>query len=317
MRAFFKSKKKYMISVFIVISFLILSYFYFDGDKILVSLRAVFSHPFALLIIMGIYLLSFILKAFAWKLYLRGIPRLSTCLMGVLYSLFINHVLLVKAGDLVRIGVMKTREKKIHASEAVNSVIVLRAIDLASLIVMAFAGIFAFEIKIRFSLVLLLAALAAGIILLVLLKKTLPKKLGEQYHLLKETMLGKNGILIFLFTFTSWILEAAVVFVTIILIANPITPLEAVWVNSMTVAGQIFQITPGGLANYEAVMAFALNAIGTDLQTGYTIALLTHGIKFLFSYMSGAIVLIMYPIKFNTIIQWVKKGEVNKNEERI
>ncbi|MBT2707593.1 flippase-like domain-containing protein [Pseudomonas sp. ISL-84] len=307
-----------MISLVIIFSFIILSYLYFDGNKILSSLKTAFSHPFALLIIMGIYLLSFILKALAWKWYLKGIPRFSTCLIGVLYSLFINHILPVKAGDLVRMGVMRNREKEISALVSAHSVIVLRALDFASLIIMASAGIFVFQIMAHFSFVLVLTAFAGGIILLVLLKKTLPKELSEQYQVLKEAMLGKNGILIFLITFASWILEATVVFVTIILIANPITPLEAIWVNSMTVAGQIFQITPGGLANYEAVMAFALNAIGMDLETGYTIAILTHGIKFLFSYLAGASVFIFYPIKLNTIIQWVKKkGEVNKNEERI
>ena len=56
----------------------------------------------------------------------------------------------------------------------------------------------------------------------------------------------------------SWICEAFVIYE----IANSLTFLQAVWVNSVTIAGQVFQLTPGGLGTYETVMTFALRALG-------------------------------------------------------
>ena len=56
-----------------------------------------------------------------------------TCLLGVLYSLFVNHLLPIKAGDLVRMKIMSTRDD-ISGEDAAHSVIILRLLDMIFLI---------------------------------------------------------------------------------------------------------------------------------------------------------------------------------------
>ena len=81
---------------------------------------------------------------------------------------------------------------------------------------------------------------------------------------------------------------------------------EAVFANSVTVSGQIFQITPGGIGNYESFLVFALRLFGFPIQEGYTIAIVTHAVKFFFSYAAGAMAVFIYPIPFKTVIRWIK-----------
>jgi uncharacterized membrane protein YbhN (UPF0104 family) len=106
----------------------------------------------------------------------------------------------------------------------------------------------------------------------------------------------------------SWICEAVVLFEIANMFTFPLSFWQAVWVNSMAVAGQIFQVTPGGLATYEAVMAFALTRLHPDWQETYTIALLTHALKFIFSYFVGIYVLWRVPEMFSLVRKAQKKG---------
>ena len=78
---------------------------------------------------------------------------------------------------------------------------------------------------------------------------------------------------------------------------------EAVFANSVTVSGQIFQITPGGIANYESFLVFALRLFGFTIQEGYTIAIVTHAVKFFFPMLQGPLLYcISHPIQ--NIIEW-------------
>ncbi|WP_420491035.1 lysylphosphatidylglycerol synthase domain-containing protein, partial [Neobacillus drentensis] len=113
--------------------FFYLTFKYFDGEWILNGIKAIIQSPIILMTILTVYLLSFCLKALAWKVYLNGRPRFSTCLLGVLYSLFVNHLLPIKAGDLVRMKIMSNRDD-ISGEDAAHSVIILRLLDMLCLI---------------------------------------------------------------------------------------------------------------------------------------------------------------------------------------
>ncbi|KHF29773.1 hypothetical protein LR68_01558 [Anoxybacillus sp. BCO1] len=103
----------------------------------------------------------------------------------------------------------------------------------------------------------------------------------------------------------SWICEAVVLFEMAKMVAFPLSFAQSLWVNSMTVGGQIFQMTPGGLATYEAVMAFALTRIHPYWEQAYALALVTHLFKFLFSYVVGLYVWFRIP----TLWTFVRKED--------
>lgn len=149
----------------------------------------------------------------------------------------------------------------------------------------------------------ILACICIGSGALFLLYKKVPQFVEGQWKQLKAVLFTIQGVIIILLIVMSWICEAFVIYE----IASSLTFIQAVWVNSMTIAGQVFQLTPGGLGTYETVMTFALRALGVEEVAAYEWALMSHGFKFIFSYGVGAILLVLYPMELRSLVS--QKGE--------
>jgi glycosyltransferase AglD len=294
---------KFLCSLLILSFFFYLTFHYFDVEWIWDGIKAIIQSPFILFTILTVYLLSFCLKALAWKVYLNGRPRFSTCLLGVLYSLFVNHLLPIKAGDLVRMKILSTRDD-ISGEDAAHSVIILRLIDMFCLIGFTLIGLFVLGIDFQIPIPLIIIGSLVLVLTMVVVGRFFPVFLKRQIELFKQGFRGRNVIIIFTATCVSWILEAAILYGTVIIYHVNLSIIEAVFANSVTVSGQIFQITPGGIANYESFLVFALRLFGFAMQEGYTIAIVTHAVKFFFSYAAGFMAVIMYPIPFKTVLRW-------------
>lgn len=304
MRLSFKAIK-FICSLIIVGFFLYLTVQYFNGDMILEGIKAMIQSPFTLAAIFTIYFFSFCLKSLAWKVYLNGRPRFSTCLLAILYSLFINHLLPIKAGDLVRMKILSTRDN-ISGEESAHSVIILRLLDMFCLIGFTLIGLLILGVDFKIPTTLITIGSIIIVLFLVVVVRFFPVFLNRQMELIKQGFRGRNGIFIFAAVGASWILEAVVLYGTVIICNKDLSVLEAVFANSVTVSGQIFQITPGGIANYESFLVFALRLFEITIQEGYTIAVVTHAVKFFFSYAAGVMALIIYPIPFNTVLSWIR-----------
>jgi len=296
---------KFIGSLLIVSFFFYLTFHYFDGEWIWKGIKAIIQSPIILFAILTLYLLSFCLKAIAWKVYLNGRPRFLTCLLGVLYSLLVNHLLPIKAGDLVRMKIMSTRDD-ISGEDAAHSVIILRLLDMIFLIGFTIIGLFVLGVDFQISIPLIMVGCIGLVLALVVVLRFFPVFLRRQFELFKQAFSGKNGVVISAAIGLSWILEAAVLYGTVIIYNGDLSMIEAVFANSVTVSGQIFQITPGGIANYESFLVFALRLFGFTIQEGYTIAIVTHAVKFFFSYGAGAMAVFIYPIPFKTVLSWIK-----------
>jgi uncharacterized membrane protein YbhN (UPF0104 family) len=160
-------------------------------------------------------------------------------------------------------------------------------------------------------LLLILIAFVLGGGLLLLIKIKFPVFLSRHIFLMKSAFFGVNGWFIFLLTMTSWVLEAVVLYGTATAVEQDISLIHSIWINSVTVAGQVFQITPGGIANYETIMTFALGMAGIAKKEAYSIAILTHSMKFIFSYIAGAMAILIFPVSLNILKSWIKpKGEL-------
>ncbi len=224
---------------------------------------------------------------------------------GLFYSLLLNHLLPVKAGDFARIGVMKAREPDITGQEAFNSVIVLRVMDTVILFGMASAGLAFLKLPMNGKLLLWLGVI--GFVLTLLLYYKFQAFFKRQLIIMKNAFTGWRGIWIIGLTLISWILEAAVIYGVVLNGGSSISFVQAIWVNSITVAGQIFQITPGGIASYEAIMVFALGANGIAAENAYSAAVITHGLKYLFSFIVGGIALAAYPVPAHLLRKWTRE----------
>lgn len=304
-------KLKFIASFVVVGIFLYLTLQYFDGRLIWNGVVAIIQSPFILVTILVVYFLSFCLRALAWKWYLNGRPKFSTCLLGVFYSLFFNHLLPIKAGDLIRMKIMSARDE-MSSEDVAHSVIILRILDMVFLMAFTFVGLVVLDVQYQLPKSLIAGGSIAAILLLAIVVKLFPAFLKRQVALLRQAFKGSNGIWIILAVGLSWFLEGAILYGTCIVYDKDLSIFESVFANSVTVSGQIFQITPGGIANYESFLVFSLRLFGITMQEGYNIAIVTHAIKFFFSYLVGIIALWVYPIPFKTLLNWASVRGVRK-----
>src|SRR4051794_21332162 len=186
---------KFIGSLLIVSFFFYLTFHYFDGEWIWQGIKAIIQSPIILFAILTAYLLSFCLKAIAWKVYLHGRPRFLTCLLGVLYSLFVNHLLPIKAGDLVRMKIMSTRDD-ISFDDAAHSVIILRLLDMIFLISFTIIGFFVLGVDFQISIPVVMIGIVGLVLAIVVILRFFPSFFKRQIELFKQAFMGKNGMLI-------------------------------------------------------------------------------------------------------------------------
>ncbi|MEW9672374.1 lysylphosphatidylglycerol synthase transmembrane domain-containing protein [Ammoniphilus sp. 3BR4] len=269
-------------------------------------------NPFWLILITGLYYLSFICKAFAWKMYLKKDIPLMRYLHALFYSLFVNHIAPVKVGDIVRAG-MIARENNLSWDLAAHSVAVMRLLDLLSLGLFCSIGILYWRDWDPNDFVVFIAMVALLVIALWRSKglERVPM-IHRHVNLLKTTLISLSGLYMYGLVLMSWLLEAIVVFGVTQSIGNPISILAAIWVNSMTIAGQVFHLTPGGIGTYETVMSFSLYSIGYSMEKAYHVAMISHGFKFIFSYLVGIYILYRTPTVLKEIMSWGMRRKRNE-----
>ncbi|MFP3124886.1 flippase-like domain-containing protein [Ectobacillus funiculus] len=302
MRIFFR-----IVGVACLFLFVGLSFHVLDLQSLFMQMRSLLHRPILLALLVGLYGASFLLKTYAWRLYLHEKITLREGLYGLLYSLLVNHLSPLKIGDAVRIAAV-TKRGRVSWAEAAQSVIVMRLLDLLILgLFGAFGTLLLFQ---QLSVRVLLFVLGSVLMLIIalFLRHKAPSFLQKQLQQLSSALQGGRGAAIVLLVAVSWIFEAFVIFG----ISSNVSFWEAVWVNSVTIAGQVFQLTPGGVGTYETVMTFALRAVGVPVQKAYEWALLSHGFKFLFSYGAGLLVFLIYPIQLASYLRYKKKGETNE-----
>lgn len=293
-------KNKQINIVIRLISFLFIAMFiwmtvqHFNAQLLFDLMHTLVSQPWHASYMFIMYGLAFVLRAMAWKWYLPQ-ARFQTCIDGLFASLFINHIFPIKIGDAARIGICARRDRISFAIVA-ESVIVLRLLDLLVLFFFAFFGAIVYMHTVIRSAVIF-PLVFGGIVMLFFVLQRIDLS-WLQKHKQHWNMIWKSRrfVPIVVAIVFSWICEAVVLFEMAKMVAFPLSFAQSLWVNSMTVGGQIFQMTPGGLATYEAVMAFALTRIHPYWEQAYALALVTHLFKFLFSYVVGLYVWFRIPI---------------------
>jgi glycosyltransferase AglD len=312
MKSFYKLIK-YAVGIGIACSFIWFIATGWDGGQFFLLINRLVEHPFIILTGTALYGMSFYMKGIAMKILLRHSIRLSSAMYGLWYSLALNHLLPVKAGDIVRSYIFFEREN-LSKSVSAQSVIIVRLMDIFSLFILVSLGM-TFNFLIASPLILTVAG-AAGILAVVLVFLFKREFIIQQWKVLVSLSKGREFFYSFVLIFISWVLEAALLLSVCIAAAADISVWEAIWVNSLTILGQVFQITPGGVANYEPIMAFGLSRFNIPWNEGLQLAIVTHLMKFLISYAAGIYALIRYPITFKKLTALVKERR-DFNEKRI
>lgn len=289
----------------------------FEWRNFLQTGSQLINNPFIIISIFLFYYCSFLLKAVAWQLYFRKKISITSSMVGIFYSLLINHLLPFKVGDVVRAMVLASREKEITSEHSFHSVFVLRIMDILSLAIIAGIGILYYQTGVTISIYMVGVALFVGSLSILFLKRKFPDFFERNIQLFLHAFSGRNGMFIFLLVFSSWLLEATVLFGVTKVVLQPLAPFEAIWVNGITIIGQMFQFTPGGITTYEAVMSYALTFLSVPVSVGLMIAIYSHALKFVFAYLVGIYLVIRYPITIGTMKQWLSLKGVTEREKRI
>ncbi|MFT9486843.1 MAG: YbhN family protein [Tepidibacillus sp.] len=305
-----------LIGFIFLIFFTFLTLRYFDADLIGRVSKKLITNPTWLIAMFVVYGLAFVLRALAWKWYLNQSIPLSVYLYALFYSLFINHLLPLKVGDAVRVGLL-IKEKKVQFDETLHSVVVMRLLDMLILGLIANVGalFIGFDLSIGLFLIVL-TGLSLGLLLFYWLSKRMNSDiLRKHWQMIQQAFSGTKGIYLILFITLSWLFETIVVFGVTMASGLSLSFLDAIWVNSLTISTQVFHFTPGGIGNYESMMSFALSRVGLSWEEAYSIALVSHGFKFFFSYLVGLYVLFKYPIRISELKKWLKINEKGANAE--
>lgn len=306
---------KMLAASLLIIFFVGLSLAFLEWEVLMNSLSKLIKNPLLLVILTFFYGLAFWLRAWAWKLYVGNRLSFQTAVQGVFYSLFINHVSPVKLGDGVRIAIA-SKEETLSIDEAAHSVIAMRVLDFIILIGIAFLGSalwagFAIGGGNQAGAGVALIGIGIVMILLLVIFFRHHSIVEKHINLLKHAFQERGMVLLFLVVI-SWMCEAVAVYGIAIELGVDLSFWQALWVNSLTVSGGIFQVTPGGIATYESIMIFALTALGIPGQLAYSVAIITHGFKFLFSYAVGFYLIMKLPEFWQTEIvknQLKKRGD--------
>jgi uncharacterized membrane protein YbhN (UPF0104 family) len=301
------------IAILFFIFLIFLSYQWLEWQEIKKVIQQFLMKPQWILILVVAYFSAFLLRAYAWKWYVDKTISTKIYLQALFWSLFLNHLFPIKIGDLARTGYLM-KEKNIEWDEAVHSVIAMRTLDLLSLGLIAGIGSILLGIYISWLwyLILFCGVILSITFILFLIKKKSFSFLQKHKILLYGVLFKKKGLIILFFIFMSWMLEAIVVYGVCVVLAISINMIEALWVNSITIAGQVFHFTPGGIGTYESVMSFSLTSLGVSWKQAFYVAVVSHSFKFIFSFAVGIYVILTTSIPLSELMTWIKRKEVQK-----
>ena len=246
------------------------------------------------------YTAAFALRAVAWRQLMTGRPGvfgLFTCLQAALLA---NHLLPFKLGEAAR-PLLATR-RGVPLAEAATTTAVARLLDFGCLILIAaMAGALVASLdgrgdwlrSLSIPIVVVVGA-AAGLALLRYrtLDRMAPEFLRGRLDSLRTQLAQISATRILkaaLWTLPSWVLEAGVLLVAAQALGVELSIAAVIGVTAFTILFQVFHVTPGGIGVYEASMTGALYAMGVPWQEGLALAVLTHGLKFAYSYTVAAV----------------------------
>ena len=270
-----------------------------DWSQLLSALLVLSRRPELLAAFLLSYTCAFALRAIAWRQIMASGGSVFSLFTYLQAALLANHLLPFKLGEAAR-PLLATR-RGVPLAEAAASTAVARLLDFACLILVAAGfGVLLTSLDGRPDWLRSLA-IPAGVVMgaitgLMLLRyhaldRMWPSPLRSRLQTLRgQLALMSRGRIAraILWTLPSWILEAGVLLVAAEALGTELSLTAAVAVTAFTILFQVFHFTPGGVGVYEASMTGALYALGIPWEEGLAVAVLTHGLKFAYSYTVAA-----------------------------
>ena len=243
---------------------------------------------------------AFWLRAVAWKRLLTHRTGVFSLFAVLHAALLANHLLPFKAGEAVRPYL--AGQRGVPLGEAAATTAIARLLDLASLtaivlllsplLPVAAGGDLGLPALALPAIVIVVAAAALVTVRSGRLPLQPPQPLRRWVDALRvrlRQVSARQTAAAALWTAPSWVLEAGAVLVAAKALGLELSPAAAIAVTAFTIVFQVFHVTPGGIGVYEASMTGALAAVGIPVDQGLALAVLTHGLKFAYSYSVAAV----------------------------
>ncbi|MBY6035262.1 flippase-like domain-containing protein [Fictibacillus nanhaiensis] len=296
-----------IVSISLLLLFFWLTMNYFSYDLFLHGLMNLATSPILLITMAGGYFTAFWLRAVSWRMYLSREISIKHYIYGLFYSLFFNHLLPVKAGDLFRIGYLSNLKTNVSRKEIIESVIVMRIYDLLVLgtISLVFGSLIGVALAPKYFYIFV--SVICFTLFVAFLLRTRILRVKPLSGKLVLRFISVRSAFIILIVALSWILESIVVYGTLLSFSIDGPVWQSIWINAITIAGQVFHFTPGGIGTYEATMSSALTATGVTPKLALQVAIISHLFKFVFSYFAGAYTLMKAPVSFRKV--WLETKE--------
>ncbi|MFN2556363.1 MAG: YbhN family protein [Nitriliruptorales bacterium] len=239
---------------------------------------AVSRDPLPLMAALAAYTVGFGLRAAAWLPLLPAPVAWHRRFRAILAMLAANHTLPGPVGEVVRARMVTSADLPLRG--ALTSVAVARVVDLFSV-----------------GFLLGLSAVVAG---------DAPHwaRWGAPAAVMAPALVvwvaRRRGLMVGAIRFAratawalpSWALEAGVVFAVANSAGWPLSPASALLVTCTSLLAQVVAILPGGIGTYEAGMTTGLVALGVPAPDALAVAVVTHGVKFLFAFAAGLVLLV-------------------------
>ncbi|RNB82728.1 UPF0104 family protein [Brevibacillus fluminis] len=271
-----------------------------NGAELWEGAKRLAEHWWLLVLMAVCYAAAFWLRSVGWQIQMgKTEGKRATVEQLWLYhhiGLFLNHILPIKGGELARAGLLKAKHH-LDWGQSLYSVGVNRLLDMSALFVIACLTMFViapemlatwFGMKNSFTQFAPLVALSVVYAVTRMARRyqdKLPPLVGK---LLAQRANGKEWWLAFAFTALGWMLEAAVIGSVVVGLGGSLSAVQAMLVHVLTIMGQTLHVTPGGIGTYEAVMSTLLVQVaGKTLVFALQAAILSHGFKFLYSFLMG------------------------------
>ncbi len=271
---------------------------YLSDSGIKDAVKLLVAHWWYIVLFILIYSLAFYLRSIGWAILMgRRKKEALTLFHFHMIGLLVNHLLPIKAGDGARIYLLN-RSFSLDWKEATQSVIYSRWLDLASLLILAYLAAWGLGIPFLSS-----PGILFILVCMMILSWILWNRWGGKKHSLGKLLYAG------LWIFPGWVLEGFVLWSVVQALQLPLPFTLAVGINAVTIAGQIFHVTPGGIGTYESVMSWLLQEVGFAMATALEIAIISHGLKFIYSYTWGAYSLYALKLKWREIFAGVRQKE--------
>ena len=265
-----------------------------DLDRLRGGLETAPEEPVVLLALLLAYTGAFLLRAYAWRVLLSmRLPAVR--LFSILQtSLFLNHLLPVKAGEIARPYL--AHRHGVPAAEAGSTVLVARLMDFVALSLLALIALPAVSrsTEAGTAYAAALALIAAGCVAVAFLRVRASKLAPRRFRAIAtrlqtslSDMSARQLVTAFPLVIASWALEAVVLVGSARFLAVELSPEVAIGATAFTILFQFVHFTPGGLGVYETSMTTVLVLQGVPAGEALALAVTTHALKFAYSFTAG------------------------------